>query len=133
MYYGIDKEFEYNNLADAALSREQDLFFYDLNIKNYKFALSSLDNIDWNDDLEQYKHVDYTTLPIDVIKEVGLLQYKDHLNHLIATNEVEKQKCFLIYQALINQIPQEITESQIKQAYIRLQNQQQLAQKSEIR
>lgn len=130
MYYGIDKDFKYSNLADAALNREQELFFYDLNINNYKFALSSLNNIEWPEELLQYKNIDYTSLPMELIKQVGLLQYKDHLNHLIETNEVEKQKCFLIYQALINQIPQEIREAQIKQAYIRLQHQQKLAQKS---
>jgi hypothetical protein len=123
MYYGLDKEFEYTNLADAALAREQDLFFYELNINNYKFALEHLKEIEWTEDLMQYKHLDYTSLPLDLIKTVGLLQYKDHLVHLILTNEIEKQKCLLIYQALVDQIPKDLREQYIKEAYLRQQKQ----------
>lgn len=123
MYYGLDKEYEYTNLAEAALAREQELFYYDLNIDNYKFALEKLPKDPWPDHLLQYKNNDHSTINLDVIEEVGIYQYRDHLEVLIKTNNVEKLKCKLIYDALLDKIPVEIREQYFKNAYQKFQNQ----------
>lgn len=122
MFYGLDKEFEYSAIADSALAREQELFYYNLNIDNYNHALANLPTHAWPSELVEYKNIEYSTLPIDILEQVGVLQYRDQLLALVKTNTIERNKCQLIYNALIAKLPVEIRDTYMKQAFERHQN-----------
>jgi hypothetical protein len=106
-YLSIKQSYHENNLADALVMREQELYQYDLNITNYTAMLESLPSGEWPEHLAQYRGKTLDQVPDELDAEVDALNYRDRLRFLLKTEKAERNKSALVYQTLLAQMPKD--------------------------
>lgn len=121
--YSITSEHRLAALADAVVSRERELFGYDLNIANYGVMLAALPDDDWPEHLLQYKTSTLDQVPDEYDAAVADYQYRDRLRGLLKTERAERGKSARVYEALLAQIPEAHRADAIAAAVARAQQQ----------
>lgn len=106
-YLSISPDDHQNNLADALVMREAEIYQYDINIENYERMLSALPQGDWPDHLIQYKGKPADQVPDEYDNDVIALNYRDRLRTLLKTEKAERKKSELVYETLKAQLPTE--------------------------
>lgn len=119
-FYTIDQQKNHETIAEAVVGREQELYHYDLNITNYTAMLSALPQDDWPENLVQYQRSTLDQVPDEYDQTVSDYQYRDRLKMLLKTERLERSKAFRIYEALLNQLPEETRADLIAEAHSRL-------------
>ena len=127
-YYSLNQNFANAATADAIISREQEIFFYELNISNYEQMLTKLPTDEWPAHLSQYKHSTLDQVPDEFDQIVSDYQQRDRLKALLKTERLERNKSVMIYETLIERLPAEIRDSEIQAAIARVQARSQTPQ-----
>lgn len=110
-YLSIDAEERYTTIADAIVSREQEVFSYQLNIDNYTAMLAASSDLaeEWPESIAQYKNMNPTALasvvPEDLLDLVNEYSYRDRIKFLLKTEKIEQLKSQKVLAALISQLP----------------------------
>ena len=104
-YLSITPAQHKNNLADALVMREQELYQYELNITNYTAMLAELPTGEWPENLVQYRGKPLDQVPDELDAEVDALNYRDRLRKLLKTEKAERAKSLRVYQTILAQMP----------------------------
>ena len=120
-FYTINQQKHYEIVASAIVGRELELYHYDLNITNYEAMLLVLPQGDWPENLAQYQKMSAEGIPHDVHDDVINYQYRDRLSLLLKTEKAERNKTYLVYQALLSQLPEDQKEALIAAAHEKIQ------------
>lgn len=104
-YLSITPAQQKNNLADALVMREQELYQYDVNITNYSAMLAELPTGEWPENLVQYRGKPLDQVPDELDAEVDALNYRDRLRKLLKTEKAEREKSLRVYQTILSQMP----------------------------
>ncbi len=119
-FYTITNEYQTNIIAEAIVAREQEIFFYDMNITNYTILLSTLPQDDWPQHLVQYKEVSLDQVPDEYDEIVNDYQYRDRIKYLLKTEKTERNKSAKIYETLLSRLPENTRQEIILEAKQRL-------------
>lgn len=96
-------------LADACVGREHEVYSYQMNIKNYTLMLTDLPQGDWPTELVKYKSIEPSKIPADVdlatVMTINDYQYRDRLRILLRTENVEMNKTQRVLTAIDKQLP----------------------------
>lgn len=107
-------------LATNVVHREREVHQYQINIDNYTAMLSDLPSDSWPEAIAQYKNAPSDAIPFDVSLEVVQLvadyQYRDRINQLLRSENIEQNKSKRVLNALKAQIPQDQLDSLVAAA-----------------
>jgi hypothetical protein len=123
MFYSVSGSTKYPILADNAVMREKEIMGYDINIANYTAMLASLPSDEWPEHIVQYQHATLDHVPDDLDDIVSQYQYRDRLRYLIKTEKAERGKSFLVYEALLAQLPADQRDTLMAEAIVRANGQ----------
>ncbi len=110
-YLSIDNEERFTTIADAIVSREQEVFNYQLNIDNYTAMLAASSDLseEWPPEIAQFKNMNpavvASTVPEDLLDLVNDYSYRDRIKFLLKTEKIEQSKSQKVLAALISQLP----------------------------
>jgi hypothetical protein len=119
-FYTITQTQTTDAIADAIISREAEIFSYDMNIINYEIMLDTLPTDHWPENLAQYQRCSLEQVPDDLVQMVSDYQYRDRIRVLLKTEKLERSKADRIYQALLSRIPEQDRATLITAAQARL-------------
>jgi hypothetical protein len=128
-FYTITQENEINVIAEAIVAREQEIFYYDMNITNYTILTSTLPQDDWPANLVSYKQLPLEQVPDEFYDIVNEYQYRDRIKILLKTEKTERNKSVKIYETLLSRLPEENRAEIIAAAKLRIEERAQQNQK----
>ncbi len=123
MFYSVSNTAKYPVLADNAVMREQEIMAYDINITNYTAMLASMPDDEWPANLAQYKDATLDLVPDEYDDIVSRYQYRDRIRYLLKTEKAERAKSFLVYEALLAQLPADQRDTLMAEAIARASGQ----------
>ncbi len=123
MFYSVSNTAKYPVLADNAVMREQEIMAYDINITNYTAMLASMPDDEWPAHLAQYKDATLDLVPDEYDDIVSRYQYRDRIRYLLKTEKAERAKSFLVYEALLAQLPADQRDTLMAEAIARASGQ----------
>ena len=123
MFYSVSNTAKYPVLADNAVMREQEIMAYDINITNYTAMLASMPQDEWPEHLAQYKEATLDLVPDEFDDIVSRYQYRDRIRYLLKTEKAERAKSFLVYEALLAQLPADQRDTLMAEAIARASGQ----------
>ena len=108
-----------NVIADNVISREREIFGYEMNISNYEAMIAAMPEGDWTQDITSYHGKSIEEVPLELVDKVSEYQFRDRLLTLIKTEKAECGKSVKIYNALMSQLPPDQRDTLIAEAKIR--------------
>lgn len=134
-FISIDPEEKKTAIANAIVSREQEIMSYQLNIDNYTAMLNAMSHLskDWPAEIASYANMNptqiATVVPDDLLELVNDYMYRDRIAFLLKTEKIEQSKSKRVLEALKLQMPEaEIVErvtaakAQVVAQRLRVQN-----------
>lgn len=111
----ITQEEEDERIAESLRSREKELFDYDFEKKGHEEALAALGDIEWTDELKEYKGLTRDVmiaratangLTEQTIKLISDLMAKDKHSHEIHAINLETSKSERHYDSILKALPE---------------------------
>jgi hypothetical protein len=100
-----------DNLVASAVSREREVYHYQVNIDNYLAMLAALPSGDWPAAIAQHAATPTDRLPaaltFEEVQQIADYQFRDRLRVLLRTEQVEQGKARRVLDAIKTQIPPE--------------------------
>lgn len=110
-FISIDPEEKKIAIANAIVSREQEIMSYQLNIDNYTAILAAMSDLskDWPPEIAAYANMNpnqiASMVPEDLLELVNDYMYRDRISFLLKTEKIEQSKSKRVLEALKLQMP----------------------------
>ena len=96
-------------LATNVVYREREIHQYQINIDNYTSMLAALPQGEWPEAIAQYQNITTDNIPqsvsLETVQLISDYQYRDRLNYLLRTENIEQSKTKRVLDAIKTQIP----------------------------